>query len=228
MVERVHTIGILKSQGLIGFHNFTGADWGGKFVGITKKKWVEAYMELEENDPVVACFGQLGNTLIRPELVNDDLPPQVKELERFVCHVYSSTGEVDLSALRWEMFKSRNLEGEMLPPTRAALLPHIARANFITMRDKSYVTRLPELPAIEESGWRLDDHGKYAHLLNLASPAPQAVIELIKCGCKTGCGKKCSCRKNDLPCTPLCKCYGKHCTNTQRDVQGNKDEEDDD
>ena len=36
------------------------------------------------------------------------------------------------------------------------LLPHITRANYIAMHDKSYVTRSPDLPAIEQSGWRLD------------------------------------------------------------------------
>ena len=35
--ERVSVIGREKCQGLISFHNFTGADWGGKFVGISKK-----------------------------------------------------------------------------------------------------------------------------------------------------------------------------------------------
>ena len=43
----------------------------------------------------------------------------------------------------------------MLPPTRAALLPHIIRANYVTMRDKSYLTDYPELPPIEENGWNL-------------------------------------------------------------------------
>ena len=46
ILERVSAIGILKSQVLIGFHNFTGADWGGKFVGVTKKTWVNAYLKL--------------------------------------------------------------------------------------------------------------------------------------------------------------------------------------
>ena len=59
--ERVHSIGISKSQGLVGFHNFTGADWGGRFVGISKKTWIEAHLKLEENDPVVSCFRQLGD-----------------------------------------------------------------------------------------------------------------------------------------------------------------------
>ena len=36
--ERVRVIGKTKCQALIGFHNFTGADWGGKFVGKTKRE----------------------------------------------------------------------------------------------------------------------------------------------------------------------------------------------
>ena len=227
VMERVNTIGIHKSQGLVGLHNFSGADWGGKFVGISKKKWADAYLKLKEDDLVVACFGQLGNSPIRAELVDDDLPPHVKQLERFVCQVYSSMGEVDLAALRWELFQTKNLEGEMLPPTRPALLPHTIRANYISMRDKSYVTRMPNLPVIEESGWRLD-HGVYTPLMNLAPPAPLAVIELIKCGCKKGCANRCSCRKNGLLCTPLCKCYGKQCTNMQVDTRDNDGDEEND
>ena len=184
VVERVNAVGVSKCEGLIGLHNFTGADWGGKFVGISKKTWVEAYMKLPEADPIVTCFRQLGSGFLSPQLIDDDLPPGVKDLEKFVCQVYSSVGLMDIPALRWEMFQTRNMEGEMLPPTRAALLPHIARANYATMRDKSYIS---------------------------------AVIELIKCGCKKSCTKHCSCCKNAIPCTPLCKCYGMSCTNMKKD-----------
>lgn len=37
VVERAKVIGHRKCQGLIGLHNFSGTDWGGKFLGITKK-----------------------------------------------------------------------------------------------------------------------------------------------------------------------------------------------
>eukprot|EP00794_Sanderia_malayensis_P001433 gene1433-1577_t len=43
----------------------------------------------------------------------------------------------------------------------------------------------------------------------LELPAPEAVLELVKCGCK-GCSSrksKCSCLMNDLNCTDLCKCH---------------------
>ena len=42
VIERVKVIGTLKPKGLIGFHNFSGADWGGKFVGISKETWMKA------------------------------------------------------------------------------------------------------------------------------------------------------------------------------------------
>ena len=198
---------------------------GGKLVGILKKTWVETFMRLAETDPIVTCFRQLGSGVLTPEFIFDDLPPQVKKLEKFVCQVYSSLGVMDLPTLRWEMFRTRNMEGEMLPPTRAALLPHIARANYAAMRDKSYTTPCPQLPAIEESGWRFDT-GVYLPLHSLVPPAPNAVIELIKCGCKKSCAKHCSCYKNGLPCTPLCKCYGKSCTNMEKDTSNQADDED--
>ena len=54
--ERVSVIRREKCQGLIGFHNFTGADWGGKFVGISKKSWITSYLSLPNDDPFVSAF----------------------------------------------------------------------------------------------------------------------------------------------------------------------------
>jgi len=129
VVERVRAIGQRKCQGLIRLHNFSGADWGGKFVGITKKTWIGAYLKLSEDDPAIKCFRELGESTIPNELVNGELPLKVRGLEAFVCKVYSPKGPTNIPALRWQLFWSKNVEGEMLPPTRAALLPHITRAN---------------------------------------------------------------------------------------------------
>ena len=214
--ERVQVIGRRKCQGLLGLHNFSGADWGGKFIGISKKSWVNAYLKLDEDDPAIDCFKAVSG--IKTNEMNDGkLPTQVMALETFVCRVYSSKGPTTLPSLRWELFRSKNLEGEVLPPTRAALLPHIIRANYITMRDKSYLDNCPALPPIEENGWKLEKE-VYVPVRCLALPAPRAVVELVKCGCKAGCnGIRCSCLKNGLPCTPLCKCYGGDCANTIRE-----------
>ena len=42
----------------------------------------------------------------------------------------------------------------MLPPTRAAVIPHITRANYIAMRDKYYHTKCPALSPVEQNGWK--------------------------------------------------------------------------
>jgi len=224
VVDRVRVIGPNKCQGLIGIHNFSGADWGGKFVGITKKTWISTYMKLEDTDPIIACFQNLGEAPINTNLVDGELPINVQPFEKFVCRAYNSKGHASLPALRWELFRSKNLEGEMLPPTRAVLLPHITRANYIAMRDKSYTTNSPALPPIEENGWHVEKE-VYVPVRCLALPAPRAVIELTKCGCKAGCkGARCSCFKNKLPCTPLCKCYVSDCANMTHNY-ANEDEE---
>ena len=112
----------------------------------------------------------------------------------------------------------------MLPPTPAAFLPHLLCANYISMRDKSYTKTCPELPPIQENGW----NSKGEHIIPvqcLELPAPKAVLELVKCGCKSGCGGRCSWSNNMLPCTPLCKCYGGDCLNQMREEIEESDEE---
>jgi len=58
--DRVAAIGRQKSKSLIGLHNFTGADLGGKFVGVSKKTWVSAYLSLPETDEIVRTFAGMG------------------------------------------------------------------------------------------------------------------------------------------------------------------------
>ena len=51
--------------------------------------------------------------------------------------------------------------------------------------------------------------GKFMPTLSNLFSAPSDVVELVKCGCiKSNCSKKCLCKKNNLPCTELCKCQG--------------------
>ena len=83
---------------------FSGVDWGGKFVGITKKTWANAYLKFDDNDTTIQCFKELGEGSIQSELINDELPIKVKALEHVVCHVYSSTGPTTLPSLIWEHY----------------------------------------------------------------------------------------------------------------------------
>ena len=199
----------------------TGADWGGKFVRISKNLWIDAYLKLCL-DPAINCFRELGKGSIYYELCNGELPTLhvVKALEHYVWHVYSSTGPTTIPSLRWELFRSKNLEGETLPPTRAALRPHIISTNYITMRDKSYQTICPSTNRrewIESEEWTVC----------MCQPCVLlSLLELIKCGCEAGCRGWCSCSNNRLLFTPLCKCYGGNCENTIREVIADNDIDD--
>ena len=77
------SVGKKKCKGLVALHNFTGADWGGKFAGKTKETWIKAYLDLDENDPVVHAFGEFG----KQSSTHDDDSILFKQLERFVCKV---------------------------------------------------------------------------------------------------------------------------------------------
>ena len=61
--------------------------------------------------------------------------------------------------------------------------------------------------------------------LNLQnSPAPRAVIDLLKCGCWKGSVRNCSCGKNGLPCTEMCGCVKYECRNPFNGSIGEKSE----
>ena len=212
IVERVFVIGPYKSKGLLGFHNFTGADWGGRFVGITKKTWTDAYLSLDIDSDIVKAFCSLGEGII-PEDITDynNIPEVLKPLEQFICKVYSKKGPYNIPELRWHLFTSKLSEAETLPPTLGAFLPHILRSDYVTRRDKSYTVIRPILPPMEKYGWKKLEN-KYIPIQSFLLPAPKAVIEFIHCSCMVQCSGRCSCHKERLPCTPLCKCYAQ-CTN---------------
>ena len=63
-------IGTRKCQGFIRLHIFSGAEWGFKFVWITKKTSADAYMALGEDDPAIDCFQNLGTALIPTQLTH--------------------------------------------------------------------------------------------------------------------------------------------------------------
>ena len=92
-------------------------------MGISKKEWITEYMQLEDDDSIISCFQSLGDINIPSDLIDEELPSQVglQTLEQFVCQTYCTLGPFTLPALRWKLFRTKNLEGEMLPPT---VYPH--------------------------------------------------------------------------------------------------------
>ena len=87
------------------------------------------------------------------------------------------------SSFGWKLLRSKILEGEMLPHSQAAMLPHLMKANCMVRRDKTNLIRCQNLPPVERNGWEVKD-GMYIPVRCLILSAPWAVIELTKCGCK--------------------------------------------
>ena len=48
-----------KSEAVLGLHAFTGGDWGGKFSGVTKERWTQRFLELDEGSDVITALQKL-------------------------------------------------------------------------------------------------------------------------------------------------------------------------
>ena len=217
---RCSAIGVEKSRGPLGLHNLSGADWGGKFVGISKKRWLTSYLSLDSDNEIIGAFKNLGEEAFH---FNDTLTL----LESFTCMVYSKTSKSrKVGDLRWELFRTKNLEGEKLPPTLGALYPQVKRVNLIVTVSKGYRQAQPLIPPLLGNGCEQASDGSTVPMKCLELPAPKAVILLVKCSCQGECthNHKCSCFKNALPCTPLCKCS--NCENTTDYMVSSQDDED--
>ena len=92
--ERMKEVGRHKYRALLGFHHFTGTYWGGKFVELSKKTLMTAFLSLGDNDPIVETINRLGEGPI--SWLTDDvsettpaMPADVKSLDTVVCKVYA-------------------------------------------------------------------------------------------------------------------------------------------
>lgn len=119
-------------------------------------------------------------------------------LEEFVCLLFAPKINIkDVGELRWHLFRKNQAETEKLPPTKAALNQHILRAHYQAMVWLFADTANPNLPPPTNYGWN-EEGGDYVPKVSDLPPAPSAVIELVKCGCrKSLCPtRSCSCKKN--------------------------------
>ena len=76
-----------------------------------------------------------------------------------------------------------------------------------------------------EWGWK-EEGGKYIPLLTDNPAAPEFLLNIIRCTCKTGCtSKRCRCVKHGLPCTEACgQCQLEgSCVNCEKTVQPEED-----
>ena len=200
-----YKLGQTRASAILGFHAFTGSDTSGRFAGRTKDWCFKVFMSCDED--IHKALASLGDT--------DPTPEVRSQLERFVCLLYRSKVHTNVNELRWFLYSNRAAEGESLPPTTSSLDLHIQRAHYIAMVWRKAAESHQCLPSPTEYGWKFDEAtSRFTPVLCLNPPAPAAIMNLLKCGCKRGCTGRCTCRRNNIPCTEVCGCMVLGCTNT--------------
>ena len=191
----VHTIHQNLSKGMVDtvipFHALTGCDSTSFFAGHSKKsEW-----KIFENQ-----HGLL-NGMNHPTLTLEGEMTAVN----FVCRIYGLSDVESTNSARVILFK-KGRPAEALPPTNDALHYHILRAHYQSLVWNQAHVLKPVLPAPDDCGWQTGDGRLRPKLMSL-TPVPVACIEVISCGCKTGCRtSRCKCRKATLTCTGACSC----------------------
>ena len=194
------TLGISICNALPGFHALSGCDQTGKFAGKGKLLFWKSLMSA--NEEMMEAFCDLGSS-------NNLSDKTVQNLEKFICRLYAPSLTVEsLDQLRWKLFSKRQAEGENLPPTQESLKQAIYRAHYQALVWQNDIVPNPTIPPPDNYGWRVEDN-MYVPVSSELPAAPDAVVELVKCSCRTSlCSSSCSCRRNNLSCTEMCQCEG--------------------
>ena len=166
---------------------------------------------------------QILDIFKRPDATYDDI---ARAGEMFLLKMYSAyahTKTLDELSFTLHLKKMKTslstFDLDSLPSTSSAAKLHAYRAYFAV---QEWLGNPAKLEAIKW-GWQLCD-GMLNPVFNDREPAPPQVLQMISCGCKTGCGKICMCRKSGLQFTEMCSnCIGFNCTNASP-VDDNEDE----
>ena len=192
-------------KALPGFHAFSGCDQTGTISGKSKVSCWNTLKKAERS--VLDAFSSLGTT----DTIPDDI---YMTLERFVCQLYiPSTQLRTIGEVRWLLFSKKQHVDEQLPPTKAALHQMTRRANLVALVWKSCDNPNPSIPSPILHGWQ-QDGDRLQPVPTTLPPAPKAVLQLIKCGCKGICiTMSCTCRNYNLKCTDMCGSCEVKCRN---------------
>ena len=133
-----------------------------------------------------------------------------------ILHAVDATLDGAMETFVQWLFRKKQAQSERLPPTQGALRPAVLRAHYQAMVWNNDVVADPDMPSPENYGWEKNDN-RWLPVITKLPPAPEAIIQLVKCGCKKQCvSNRCQCRRNGLPCTDLCSCSdeeGEPCQN---------------
>ena len=131
------------------------------------------------------------------------------ECEGFVCKMYGKPKLVEVNKCRYIIFCAKQGQSQSRPPCQDALRNHTMRGNYQAAIWRQALNANPEIPFPESHGWLIRDGQLDINWISLL-PAPEALLELILCGCTTDCTTgQCPCKRNGVPSAELCQCCEK-------------------
>lgn len=153
---------------------------------------------------------QILEVFKRPDATYDDIARATEMFLLKMCCANAHSTTLDKLSLILYLKKMNmslsTFDLASLPPTSSAAKFHAYRAYF----------------AVQE--W-LGTSGTNQVIFNDKDPAPPHILHMISCECKTGCDKRCMCRKSRLNCTEMCSnSIRLNCTNASP-VHDNEDEQ---
>ena len=178
---RAH-LGNNVATSLIGMHSMTGCDSTSTISGRGKR----AAFELLKTPRFQNTMSLLGNSFDVSEQLHE-------ECEAFVCALYASF--LYINELRYRLFCTRPGRTSQLPPCRDALRYHTMRAGYQAAIWRRALEAKPDILHPSGHGWTLDTAGVLSIHWMDQLPAPQALLELVSCGCTNGCAtRRCTCK----------------------------------
>ena len=205
-----------KSAAVLAFHAFMGCDQTSKFSGKSKLACWKIFIQSDNN--IIEAFQQLG------ENDGDVNIKVIKHLEKYVIKLFCTSNiNATLAEARWYLF-SKYQDCDRLPPTAAALKFKVLWTHLICLIWKTSHWQHPRSPDPAQYGWEKKSD-ILMPVLTDRPPAPEAIIEMSLCKCKTGCNTMtCKCNKNGLVCTEMCLCN--RCENEEQESNPTWDEDD--
>jgi hypothetical protein len=113
------------------------------------------------------------------------------------------------------------VQPQSLPPTSDAAKYHSLRVYCQIQQWKGSGV------AISPTEWGCSEsNGGLVPVQTNLPPAPQELLRVIRCNCKSDCsGPRCTCKKHDVECSPACgNCRGSGCSNSNRLLLDEDDE----
>ncbi|VDI55510.1 Hypothetical predicted protein [Mytilus galloprovincialis] len=197
-------------------HAISGCDTTSKLYGVGKVATLKKFID----SPTLK---ELGEVFLKESLVED-----VKNAgEKVITFLYGGVPHEGLDILRYKKFANRVLtckeviQIHTLPPTTETATYHSLRTYF---QVQTWIGGEEIDPC--DFGW-LIVNGKLMPIKTKRQPAPQRLLSIIRCNCKTNCDtRRCTCRKHGLECNISCgECRGQSCMNSRHgDIDVEADE----